>query len=172
MTAWTAVALPLSHKYKAFLSQFITIHTTHTSILWHACSDVFQPILLSILCDKPLSYHTLTFKQRHREQETLTKLNTNHSQQMCSTDWTHTPSGLPYAACILPMCVQSLHLPFAHSKMQKEKRRASKPHLLMKALHIPSAKSPIHTTILTWATEHQFRDILWAKNVHCLLPKL
>lgn len=48
------------------------------------------------------------------------------------------------------MFVWSLHLPFAQSKMQKLKKKVlpvCKPHLPMKALHIPSAKSSKHTTI-------------------------
>lgn len=72
-------------------SQSITIHiaTTHTSILLHACSNVFQPSLLSILCDKPLSYHT--YIQTDTESKKCWQSSTQTTLSRCVAQIEHTP---------------------------------------------------------------------------------
>lgn len=84
----------------------------------------------------------------------LMKLNTNHSQQMCGTDRAHTHTHTPYGqlgrlhpcfyVCLVitpSICSEQ------NAKTKKKVLPVCKPHLPMKALHIPSAKSSKHTTI-------------------------
>lgn len=124
---------PLPHKYKAFLSQFITIHTTHTCLYsnMHAVMFFIPSCYQSYVTSHYLTTHlyishyltTHTYSNRDRERKKRWQSSTQTTLSRCVALIELTP---PLACPMLPAsfpCLSShytFHLPTAKYNKKKD----------------------------------------------------